>query len=82
MTNDHYFTDEYRVDDDGTEYGMTKDDLGKAISVWVVCRRRGDLATVERVAAIFNVSEALVREVVDAHPWMFTHGEEIDVDGA
>lgn len=82
MTNDSYFTDEYRKDDDGNEYGMTKADLSKVIAVWVVCRKRGDLATVERAAALFNVTEGLVREVIEAHPWLFTHGEEIDVDGA
>ena len=79
---DDQFSDKFEIDEDGFEYGMTKSQLGSAISIWSSVREGDKSATVQNAADAFRVSERLVRECVEDHPWaLIAAGDVIENDG-
>lgn len=53
--------------------------FGAALQVWSVLQ--GRRVTVAEAAAAFRCPEALIREAVDEHYWMFLVGDAIDHEG-
>ena len=80
-TKDDYFKNDYDRDDAGNEYGLTKDDLAGAITVWTAVQ--DDTPTITGACKVFNVSPALVLECLEAHPWMVISVEHdaIELEG-
>lgn len=54
--------------------------FGNAVQVWSMAQDH-DHVSIEETAEAFNVAPALIREAVEAHPWMFLDGDDIGHDG-
>ena len=78
---DEWTTDEYNVDDDGQQYGMTYQDVGRALSIWANCLGREP--TVAEAAAAFNMSEFGIRKSVEVagNPFFYVNGDRLESDG-
>lgn len=51
-----------------------------ALQVWSAAQNR-DGVTVDEAALTFNVAPAVIRQAVEAHPWLFLSGDVIEHEG-
>ena len=60
--------------------GIPLDNLGTAIQVWTALHTEatGASATLRATAQAFHIDDALVREVVADHPWLYLAGPDDD----
>lgn len=54
--------------------------FANAVQMWSYCQG-GRTTTVQEAAQVFNATEAVIRQAVEDHPWMFLDGDNIEHDG-
>jgi hypothetical protein len=54
--------------------------FANALQVWAMAQNRVEV-TVQEAALAFNTTEAVIRQAVEWHAWMFLNGDFIDHDG-
>lgn len=67
---------DFLFDDSGTPRAI---EFGNALQMWALCQHRD--VTVREAALAFNATEAVIRQAVEEHYWMFLLGDKIEHDG-
>ena len=66
----------WNVGDDGADHGVGLDLFSSALQVWQILQNRD--ISVRDAAIAFRCTDGMIREAVDAHPWMFLEGPDDD----